>query len=106
MPRPTQLLQLQRLGQWPTKQSTKKCVKYAHLDHNHIFTPIAIETSGVYGSETLKFLKELGHRLKQTSGECNAYSYLLQRLSVAVQRGNATSVMGSVDQHAVEDFFQ
>ena len=84
----------------------KKCVKYAHLDHNHIFTPIAIETSGVYGSETLKFLKELGHRLKQTSGECNAYSYLLQRLSVAVQRGNATSVMGSVDQHAVEDFFQ
>ena len=70
----------------------KKCVKYAHLDHHHIFTPIAIETSGVYGSETLKFLKELGHRLKQASGECNAYSYLLQRLSVAVQRGNAASV--------------
>ena len=76
----------------------KKCVKYAHLDHHHIFTPIAIETSGVYGSETLKFLKELGHRLKQASGECNAYSYLLQRLSVAVQRGNAAS--GS------RDFFQ
>ena len=43
----------------------KKCVKYAHLDHNHIFTPIANETSGVYGSQTLKFLKELGHCLKQ-----------------------------------------
>ena len=63
----------------------KKCVMYAHLDQNHIFMPIAIETSGVFGSETLKFLRELGHRLRQASGECNAYSYLLQRLSVAVQ---------------------
>ena len=80
-------------------------MKYAaHLDHNHIFTPIAIETSRVFGSETLKFLRELGHCLRQASGECNGYSYLLQRLSVAVQRGNAASVMGSVGQHAVEDF--
>ena len=71
-----------------------KCMKYAHLDCSHLFTPIA---SGVFGSETLKFLKELGHRLKQTS-------YLLQRLSVAVQCGNAASVMGSVGQHSVEDF--
>ena len=69
----------------------------AHLDHSHILTPIAIETTEVFGLETLKFLKELGHRLKQTSGECNAYPYLL---SVAVQRGIAASAMGSV-----EDFF-
>ena len=67
--------------------------------------PIAIETSGVFGSETSKFLKELGHRLKQTSGECNAYSCLPQRLSVAVQRGNATSVMSSVARMQWKTFF-
>ena len=65
---------------------------------------LAIETSGAFGSRTLKFLKELGHRLKQTSRECNAYSYmyLLQRLLVAVQQENAASIMGSVGQHSVE----
>lgn len=49
----------------------------AHLDHNHLFTPIAIESSGGFGSETLTSLNELGHRIKQTSGECSAYSGLL-----------------------------
>ena len=58
------------------------------------------------GRRLLKFLKELSHRIKQASGECNAYTYLLQRLSVAMQQGNAASVMDSVDQHAVEDLFQ
>ena len=77
-----------------------------HTGPQPYITPIAIETtSGDFGSETLKFLKELGYRLKQTSGECSTNSYLLQRLSVAVQRGNAASVMGSSGQDAVEDFF-
>ena len=43
--------------------------------------------------------------IRKASGKCNAYSYLLQRLSIAVQCGNAASVMDSVGQHAVEDFF-
>ena len=49
--------------------------------------------------------RELDHHLRLASGECNAYSYLLQRLSVAVQCGNAASIMDSVGQHAVVDFF-
>ena len=66
-----------------------------------LFIPTA---SGVFGSVTLKFLKEVGHHLKQTPGECNAYHYLLQRLSGEVQRENATSVVGSVGQDAVDNF--
>ena len=49
--------------------------------------------------------RELDHHLRQASGECNVGSYLLQRLSVAVQCGNAASIMDSVGQHAVVDFF-
>ena len=55
---------------------------------------MAIETSGVYGQRTTDFLKELGHRLRQVSGEANSFQYLAQRLSVAIQRGNSASVMG------------
>ena len=37
----------------------KKQLKYAHLGPDHIFTPIAIESSGVFGTKTL----DLGHHL-------------------------------------------
>ena len=42
------------------------------------------------------FLRELGCRLKQATGEAKSFSYLRQRLSVAVQRGNAAAVMGAL----------
>ena len=70
--------------------------KYAALNQHHIFTPVAIETAGPFGPETFTFLRELGCRLKQATGEAKSFSYLLQRLSVAVQRGNAAAVMGAL----------
>ena len=57
---------------------------------------MAIETTGVFGARTTEFLKELGHRLRQVSGEANSFAYLTQRLSVAVQRGNAASVLEAI----------
>ena len=43
---------------------------------------------------TVELLKELGHQLRQVSGVANFYAaYLTQILSVAVQRGNAASVL-------------
>ena len=36
---------------------------------------MAIETTGVFGSRTTQFLKELGQRLRQVSGEANSYAY-------------------------------
>ena len=68
---------------------------YAHLDPSHSFTPVAIETSGVVGPQSLAFLKDLGRRMRQVTGEERSLSYLLQRVSVAVQRGNAASVLGT-----------
>ena len=74
----------------------KKCEKYCHLDTCHTFVPVAIETSGAIGPTTRVFLRELGQRLGQVTGEARSYNYLLQCLSVAIQRGNAASVLGSV----------
>ena len=70
--------------------------KYAALNQRHDFTPVAIETAGPFGPETFSFLRDLGCRLKQATGEAKSFSYLQQRLSVAVQRGNAAAVMGTM----------
>ena len=52
---------------------------------HHIFVPVATETAEVIGPQSLKFLKELGRRIRQQTGDSNAS--LLQRLSMAIQRG-------------------
>ena len=49
-------------------------------------------------------LKDLGHRIKESTGEARAHEYLVQRLAVAVQRGNAVSIMGTMGDPG-QDFF-
>ena len=73
---------------------------------NHLFEPIAIETSGAFGPSTRVFLEELGGRLKRVKDEANTRSYLYQRLSMVVQRGNAASIMGTISPSSdLADFF-
>ena len=86
----------------------KKCDKYCNLVTGHIFVPVAIETSGAFGPRTKGFLTELGQCLRQVTGEVRSSAFLLlQRLSVAIHRGNAASVMGTISHGVVdlEDFF-
>ena len=68
-----------------------------HLDRSYSFQPIAVETCGSMGPESLCFLHDLGQRLKSATGENQSFSYLLQRLSVAIQTGNASSILGTMD---------
>ena len=57
--------------------------------------PVAMDTTDHLPIPlTRYFLKELGRRLRHVTGEVKAHSYLLQRLSVAVQRGNAAAGWG------------
>ena len=70
---------------------------YNHLKSTHIFAPVAVESSGAFGSNSLQFLRELVSRLRSHTGNPLAYQHLLQQLSVAVQRGNAISVRGSMN---------
>ena len=70
--------------------------KNAEISATHIFMPLAVETLGVWEEEGLSFLKELGRRTSLLTGERRETVYLLQRLSVAVQRGNAASILGTM----------
>ena len=85
---------------------TRKKGKYATMDPSHSFQPITVETTGVFGPETLSFISALGRRICQTSGEKKSFSFLLQRLAVAIQRGNSACVMGTLGNiSSPEDFF-
>ena len=68
-----------------------KHAKYTSLISSHHFVPFAIKTSGA-----LDFTQEL-ERLYQTTGEPRSREYLLQCLSIAVQRGNTAAVLGTTE---------
>ena len=46
--------------------------------------------------QRLEFFRELGRLVKRATNEANTYQYLVQRIAMAVQRGNAASVLGSL----------
>ena len=73
-----------------------KRVKYSDLGSSYLFVPIAIETAGVFGSAAAAFLRELGRRVKAQSGDERSAFFLLQRISIELQRGNAASMLGSL----------
>ena len=64
----------------------RKVAKYVHLTPVHLFSPAAVETTGVFGPHTKALLKDLVRQMTQTTGEEAATTYLFQRLLVAVQR--------------------
>ena len=82
-----------------------KISKYAHLESSHLFVPIAVETSGVLGQAALDFVSDLGQRLHQVTGEARSKEYLLQKLSIAIQRGNAAGVLGTAEKDRDQDPF-
>ena len=75
----------------------KKRCKYACLSPIYNFVPVAVETLGGLGEEACHFMQELGRRITSVTGERRATEFLMQRLSVAIQRGNASCILGTVN---------
>ena len=85
-----------RAGAVAARREAEKKNKYINLIDRFHFVPIAIESCGSWGCEGLNFIKELGQRLSQFSGDTRASSFLIQRISVAIQRGNVASMLGTL----------
>ena len=47
----------------------RKISKYAHPDQAYLFVPVVIDTLGVFGPKTPAFVRELGRRIHQETGE-------------------------------------
>ena len=83
-----------------------KFSKYSELQRNFFFVPVAIETLGPWGKHGLKLIQELGSKITTITGEKRSTSYLLQSISMAIQRGNAKSILGTVrNQSKLEEIF-
>jgi len=75
---------------------TRKTTKYKSLAALYSFTPVAVETLGPLGDEATIFFRDLGHRIASVTDEPRSFQFLMQRLSVTIQRGNAACVLGTV----------
>ena len=56
-------------GAVPNLAEKRKSAKCISLVPGYSFTPVAIEILGAIGKMLLTFLKELGHRMRQCTGE-------------------------------------
>ena len=61
---------------------------------------------GPRGPRGLKFVKEIGRKIQEKTGNKNATSHIIQAILMTVQRGNAISIMDTLGPlRKLEDFF-
>ena len=73
----------------------RKRSRYQALADRYIFQPVAVEATGVLGASTLTFLRQLGKRITSQTGEKRETAWLLERMSLAVVRGNSAAVLST-----------
>ena len=74
----------------------KKVNHYRNLMDRYIFVPLGFESLGSWGPSTKQFVSEVGKKIADLTKENRSTSYLKQRLSIDIQRGNAASILGTV----------
>jgi len=84
-----------RAGAAAEAAAGRKRLKYSNFLANYWFVPVAVEVTGVICDEANTFLNEIGRRLRNRGQDPRSGAFLRQRLSIAVQRGNASSIMGT-----------
>ena len=58
--------------------------------------PVATETMGSWAPMALSFIKDIGKRISEQTGDKRATTFLFQALGIANQRGNSASIAGTV----------
>ena len=59
--------------------------------------PIAVEISGVWIKQSYDFIVDLGQKISSIIIDNRETSFIFQRLSIAIQRGNEISFTNSFD---------
>ena len=94
-------------GKVAERAEQAKLTKYEQLERDFEIVPICVETMGPWGPSGLKFVCEVGRRISEESGEPRSTVFLMQAIGMAIQRGNAASVLGTVckGQHLEEMYY-
>ena len=89
---------------WAAEAAAKrKLQKYAALANTCHFIPVAFESMGGLCAVGQDFVSAIGSRITQISGDPRETDFLRQRLSVALQRGNAACVLSSCKRFIYSD---
>ena len=83
-------------GKAASRAEDGKLKKYRHLNNDYYVVPIGIETLGSFGPHALDFIKDIGHRITESTGEKKSTSYLMQTIGMAIQRGNSSCILETV----------
>jgi hypothetical protein len=83
-------------GKAASRAEDGKLRKYRRLNADYYVVPIGIETLGSFGPHALDFIKDIGHRITESTGEKKATSYLMQTIGMAIQRGNSSCILETV----------
>ena len=57
---------------------------------------MSLETLGAWGSCACSLVRQIGSRVMEQSGDNRATQFLIQKVAIDVQRGNAASVMATI----------
>ena len=58
--------------------------------------PVAYEISAFHGRNTLRFLNKVGHIAAECRDEPRERRWLMERVSIAMLRGNATAILSAL----------
>ena len=83
--------------------SSRNAASIHPLESSHHFVTFALETSSALGQAAPDIVRVLGHHLCQTTGESHCREYLLQRLSIAIHRTNAATVLGTTGTYPAKE---
>ena len=72
------------------KTAQNKIDKYSKLASTHIYR-FAIKTAGTWHEMAIELTQEIGRRITTITGDTRETTFLFQRLSMVLQRGNAGS---------------
>jgi len=73
------------------KTAQNKIDKYSKWANTHIFYPFAIETAGTWHEMVIEFTQEIDRRITAITEDTRETTFLFQRLSITLQKGNAVS---------------
>ena len=68
---------------------------YSELEGRYRSEPVAVETTGVIGKSSTMILYELGCRISAATGHIKETSWILQKISVFIARGNTASILAT-----------
>ena len=94
-------------GKVAERAEQAKLTKYEQLESDVVIASICVETMGPWGPNGLKFVCEVGIRISVESGKPKSIVFLMQAIGMAIQQGNAASVLGTVckGQHLEEMYY-